>query len=721
MFTQARRRIPSLDPTSPGLRQPPALAALLLLLCSSPVAFGATPAADPESSSTRQHYQLILSGRMAGEQWVEYQPGGRVASYYSYNDRGRGDEIRSEIQLNEAGLPDSIHNQGHDYFKVPVEESYRREGANGHWLNESEDAHSAQAQGRFYLPLHGTPEINAILARALRDSPKQQLEMLPAGHASLREMQRQTIATDSAAQEMVLYFIEGLGFTPEPIWLTVDGTESAQISSWFSVVPQSVISHGVDTDSLIQQLLKVQQEALDEYNREQARQLRWQAPGDVLIRHARLYDSRRASVDEDMAILIRGERIAAVGRDDELWQRASAAPGEAELHVLDAAGRFVMPGLWDSHQHFGPGTGLMDLASGVTSARDLANDTPTMLARQRRFDQGEELGPRTLLAGFMDGPGPLAGPTKALVDSPTAALEWVERYASQGHRQIKVYSSLKPELVAPIARAAHARGLRLSGHVPAFMTADQFIRAGADEIQHMNMVFLNFLADIAPDTRDTTRFSAVAEHAYRITPDQPQVQALIALMRERHTVLDPTLTIFEGMFSGAPQDPPPGLEAHVPRLPPQVGRGWKSGALPVPEGQEQNYAKAMPAMLKMLKALHQAGIPIVAGTDALPGLSLYRELALYVEAGLSPLEALQTATWIPAQVMGVEKDVGAVAPGSLADLILIDGTPDRDIEDVQRVQWVVKGGEFYRADELQKALGIRPLVDSGPGPQAADQ
>lgn len=649
-------------------------------------------------------FQIILSGRDAGTQTVDYQANGKATLFFEFNDRGRGDKITSLIQLNESGLPIRMDNEGNDYMKAPVEEHFRLEDQTAHWQTKSGQGKQQLNEPGFYLPLNGTPEIAGVLARALLQAPNQTLRMVPAGQASIREMTRKSVTLAGEEKQILLYFIEGLGFSPETIWLESDGSSFASVSPWFSILPAAA-----NADELIPELLDAEREMLDRYSAELASNLGRHPSADVLIRHARLYDPRDLSVKDDMAVLISGQRISAVDKDAVLLE--SLKTSAAEFQTLDAEGRFLMPGLWDSHQHFGDTTGLMDIATGVTSARDLANDSESMLARKNRFDEGSEIGPRVFLGGFMDGPGPLAGPTKVLVDSAQEADEWVEWYAQRGYRQIKVYSSLKPSLVSAIARSAHRHGLRLSGHVPAFMSAEEFIQAGADEIQHLNMLFLNFLTDIAPDTRDMTRFTAVAEFAKDIDPNQQRVKDLIQLMQERHTTLDPTVTIFEGMFSGKPNDPPPGMASYLKRVPPEVARNWLSGALPIPEGQEAAYQAAFPAMLTLLKAVYDAGIPIVAGTDAMPGFALYRELALYVQAGLTPAEALRTATLTPAQVMGVDHSLGSPAPGQYADLILVDGQPDQNIGDIERVQLVIKNGVFYQATQLQKSLGIEAIVE----------
>jgi hypothetical protein len=266
--------------------------------------------------------------------------------------------------------------------------------------------------------------------------------------------------------------------------------------------------------------------------------------------------------------------------------------------------------------------------------------------------------------------------------------------ADHGYAQIKIYSSVKPELVPVIADRAHARGLRVSGHVPAFMSARQFIEGGADEIQHLNFIVLNFLFPDVKETRNRDRFIKVAEHANEFPPQKAEVSDFINFLRERHTVLDPTINIFEALFCGDPGAITPGLEEIVPRFPPQVRRAQRSGALDVPPDQQTAYREAFPAMLRLLKAIYDAGGTIVPGTDALSGYTLHHELELYTRAGISPAEVLRMATWTSALVMGVDKDLGVIAPGKLAD----DSRRGRSDDKYSRHQ------QHHHRDQRRKSL-----------------
>jgi hypothetical protein len=240
------------------------------------------------------------------------------------------------------------------------------------------------------------------------------------------------------------------------------------------------------------------------------------------------------------------------------------------------------------------------------------------------------------------------------------------------------------------------------------MSARMFVEGGADEIQHLNFIVLNFLFDTVKETRNRDRFIKVAEHAREFTPDKPQVQEFIAFLKHHDTVLDPTVGIFEGLFSGDPAAVTPGLENVAPRFPPQVRRVLLSGALEAPKDKKEAYAAAFPSMLKLLKALHDAGVTIIPGTDGLSGYMLHHELETYARAGIAPAEVLRAATWTSAKVMGVQGNRGAVAAGQYADMILIDGDPTRNITDINKIDTTIKGGKVYDPAKIEAALGILP-------------
>lgn len=634
-----------------------------------------------------------MLGKEAGSETVTTE-GSETVVRYRYNDRGRGPEIEARWQLDAAGLPTQMRIRGVDYFKAPVDEQYDRSASGSRWVNTAEQGESPKTDA-FYWPLESSTALTEVVTRALLADADHSLDLLPSGRATLQETMRipEPGSKPRQKRELVAYEISGLGFTPQTVWLDADGEWLGVVDGWMSVLPRG-------REGWQQALSDAQSAREQKRAREWAERYAVRAKLPVLVTGARVYDPRTAQA-RPADVLVVGNRIAAVGREADMDL-------PVDLERVDASGRFLMPGLWDNHVHLGSSDGVLHLAAGVTSVRDMANDQDVLPARVQRIDAGEELGPRVLMAGFMDGPGPYAGPTKVLVDDPAAVEQWVNWYADHGYVQIKVYSSLKPALVAVAARAAHARGLRLSGHVPAFMSAEQFIAAGADELQHLNFVFLNFLTKEAPDTRDMTRFTAVGRYAVDIQPGGERERQFIAAMAAHHTVLDGTVGVFESFFEASPGKVQPGYERVAPRLPPLVQRGLKLGGLKAPAGQESRYQRAFASMLGFLGALHQAGVPIIPGTDAMAGFALQRELELYAAAGIPNTDILRMATLGSAEANRRSQDLGLVAPGWLADFILIDGDPTQNISDIRKVERVVKDGVWYDPAELYPLVGVLP-------------
>ena len=539
-----------------------------------------------QTSAEQRSDKILIQGNAAGMQIGHFDATGTAHVEYSYNDRGRGDHITATWKLDAAGVPTEYEGHGNDYMKAPIEERFEVKDGKARWKNRSEQGEQAITGEAFYIPANAPSEFSGVLARALLKAPDHKLSLLPAGEASIQESGKVSVDGASGKVELIQYRITGLGFTPQTIWLDHDGNTAASISGWFSVIPAQY-------DPAIPQLQAAQQAADNAWSGRLAHQLARVPKGDLVIRNARLFDPRDLSVKPGMSVLVRGDRVVRVALDADMKPSADA-------EIIDAHARFLMPGLWDNHQHFSDVEGALDLANGVTSSRDMANDTDNFLKRVARFDDGTELGPRVLKAGIIDGTGEFAGPTKMRVDTAEQAIQDVDWYADHGYVQIKIYSSVKPELVPIIADRAHARGLRVSGHVPAFMSARQFVEGGADEIQHLNFIELNFLFPEVKETRNRDRFIKVAEHAREFTPDKPEVREFIAFLKQHHTVLDPTMGAFEGLFCGEPTVVTPGLEDIVPHFPPQIRRAMLGGALEVPKDKEVAYYEAFPAMLRLL-------------------------------------------------------------------------------------------------------------------------
>jgi imidazolonepropionase-like amidohydrolase len=660
-----------------------------LLLLSGLVC--ALAVAQTQAQSVR--YTFLLAGNKAGFQTAERAADGAWNFHFEFNDRGRGPSVDSHVLLNGDGITVSEDNQGHDYFKEKVVEHFSLKGGKAAWKNRAEQGERSGVGKAFYISISGAPQETALLAQALLKADGS-LPLLPEGEARIEKRGELKVEAKGQSRTVVQYAISGLDFTPTAIWLDQDGGFFASASALWS----AVVREG--WEDTVPSLVKAQQAIDNQRLADLAKTLGHKTPTFAFV-HANLFDSEKAEIRPAMTVVVSGNKIAAVGRDGEV-----TIPRGAE--TLDASGKTLIPGLWDMHVHLAPNDGLLNIAAGVTSVRDLANDIDELARMRAKYDAGEEIGPRVVMAGFLDGRGPYQGPTKVFADNEAEAKAAIEKYAQLGYVQIKVYSSIKPELVPRITAMAHDHGMRVSGHVPAFMNAEQFIRDGADEMQHMNFVFLNFMFDKVKDTRTPARFSEVAAHGAEVDPESDRVQAFIHLLQERHTVLDPTLSIFEGMFTDRPGTMSASFAPVADRMPVQIRRGFFYGGIPVPEGLDQRHRDSFNQMLKMTKALYDAGVPIVAGTDSLAGFALHRELELYEKAGIPAIRVLQLATIGAAQIMKRDEQVGSITPGKLADMVLVEGNPSEKISDVRRTALVVKDGTMYKSADLYNALGVKP-------------
>jgi imidazolonepropionase-like amidohydrolase len=639
-------------------------------------------------------FVILFSDRVAGHLKV-WQEGEENVSDYEYNDRGRGPHIRQRLTLNPSSYITRTTISGHNYLKDSVDERFSYDNGRLSWKNHVEGEGSKVGPLLFYSSLDGTPAETDPIVHALLKAGGKPLPLFPTGELTIEKIRDlQISATGLPSRTVSLYAISGYGFSPWYLWLDADTRFFAGVSPWSSTIREG-------WQSAVPRMIAAEDSASTIRFQNYARTLAHRPTGALVFRNANMFDAEQARMVPHTTVVIVGNRIQSVGPD-----AAAKIPAGAE--IIDAGGKALLPGLWDMHVHIGPGLdGMFHIAAGVTSVRDMGNDTGTVLRLKKKFDEGTEIGPRLVLAGMMDSPGPFQVPIGLLASTEPEARAIVNRYADLGFEQIKIYSSMKPELVPAIIEEAHKRGLRVSGHVPAFMTAEQVVRLGFDEVQHVNFLFLNFI-DSVKDTRAMSRFTAVGSDAAGLDFSSPRVRSFLKLLKDRHTVSDPTVGTFEDMFTARAGTMSPNMAAVADRLPALVQRGLFGGGLPIPPGMDQRYRDSYGAMLRMVNELYKSGITIVAGTDGSAGFGLHRELELYVRAGIPPTEVLRIATLVAARVMKHDDERGSIAPGKLADVILVDGDPSTNISDIRKVSTVVRNGVVYKSADIYRALSIKP-------------
>ena len=638
-----------------------------------------------------QVYEIRMMGNLAGHMAVWKQPDGKLHTFYEFNDRGRGPLSDTVMTLDAKGFPSRIDSTGHDYYKGQADEHFAIESGVAHWKNKAEDEKKPVTGEAFYADMYGTPYTVDLMVKALLASPTKSIALLPQGEAKIAKLEDKTVTTGGKSETVSLYAITGLDIAPNYVWFDKNNDLFASGSEWWMVMRDgwSEVAH---------ELIQAQTDAEAARARSLAQKLAHKPAGDVLFHDATLFDSVNAKLVPHQDVRVAGNKIVSVGPTGK-------APKGAE--VIEARGKTLLPGLWDMHAHVSDNDGVLNLQAGVTTVRDLANDTDQLLARIKRIEGGEELGTRIVLAGIIDGPGPFQGPTKVLAATPEEARAAVDNYKKLGYVQIKIYSSVKPELVPVIAAEAHKLGMRVSGHVPAEMIASQAIEQGYDEIQHVNFLMLNFMPDVK-ETRNPQRFSEPGKRAADIKMDSPEVKQFIALLQQHHTCIDPTLATFESGYDDRPGVLPEEWKAVADRLPVQWKRGFLTGGFPVTPETDQRYKDSFANMLRLVKTMYDAGIPVEAGTDTTAGFGLHRELELDVKAGIPANAALRNATYGAAHIMSMDDRLGSIAPGKLADLVLVEGDPTADISNIRHTRLTMKDGVIYRPTEIDEAIGIKP-------------
>jgi imidazolonepropionase-like amidohydrolase len=380
----------------------------------------------------------------------------------------------------------------------------------------------------------------------------------------------------------------------------------------------------------------------------------------------------------------------------------------AGAEVFDGKARTLVPGLWDNHMHFGDdSTGPLLLAQGITSVRDPGNQPEELMARKKRVDEGLLLGPRIVPSLLIDGPGERSAQAAVVVKTEEEALAAVRRAKADGYFGIKLYGSLNPSFVKPMADEAHKLGLRVHGHVPAGMRPLEAVRAGYDEITHINFTMMQAMPDdVVRDSNGAMRLFGPGRHAAGVDLNGPAMREFLDEVGKRKTAIDPTLPVMESLLLGERGKLANAYRPFAGTLPPQVERGLKAGGLQPPADlSPATMTKSFAKLQALVMEVHRRGAPVLAGTDGF-GLELVRELELYVGAGMTPTDALAAATIVPAQAFGVGAETGSITVGKKAELALVAGDPATRIGDLRNVEIVMRDGRLMRAEDLRAAVGL---------------
>jgi imidazolonepropionase-like amidohydrolase len=654
-------------------------------------------AADAAPQGSTSSYDFLVQDFVAGSM-TRTARGNTVDVVYTYRENGRGPDIRERWTFGGNGSVASYTSSGKTTFDASIDERFQQKAGRASWRTLSDAGEIAAPAPLFYVPIQGTPEATAALARALVASPGGRLPLAPSGEAALAKVETVTVNSGEATRSVSLYAITGIDLSPSYVWL--DEGPDRDLFAYLYPGPIGVIAKGFANEAA--RLAGLQQAADGKLLADLQRRTRHAVADMLAITNVRVFDSRKAVLGEPSTVYLYRGKVAAV--------MPAAKPVAKEATVVDGTGRTLLPALIDAHGHESEWGAPLQVAAGVTIVRDIGNDNEQFLRLIEKGESGEYLTPRYLgRAGFLEGASPFAARFSAVANSLDEARDWVDWYAERGFRQIKIYNSFKPEWVEETVRHAHSRGLRVSGHVPAFTRAEVMVRAGYDELQHINQLFLNFLAGPEDDTRTLLRFKLVADKAHQLDLDSPAVQDFLTLLADRGVSVDPTVATFEPMFRQDMGQPSPAYGMIAEHLPITYQRFLRQAEMDATPAQRAVYRKSYLKMLDMVRRMDAAGITVMPGTDGVPGFLLHRELELYVEAGIPAARVLQMATLETARELGFD-GFGVIEPGMNADVILVDGDPTTDISAIRRVAMVTRGSDVYFPTEIYSALGIKPFV-----------
>lgn len=637
------------------------------------------------------HYVVVSEAGKHGDQWRWRLPDGRTAYRWSQELRGWITEMDQVDSLAPDGTIAATTIRGITLAGDAAEE-FRVANGRATWKTAT-DAGEAPAGG-WYIPAGGVGIANAPLIDALAAAGDAGLAFLPSGKGHLTLAGTQVIQGPDGPKTVQLAFVSGILSSPYPVWLDDKKRYFANIG-FISVVPEGY-------EGALKQLRDAQDVATaDAVAGIAKRFLAPAAKAPVLFDNVQLFDADKGAFLPARAVLAQDGKIAAIGAAGSL-----KAPAGAK--VIDGRGKTLVPGIWDSHLHIGDDWDVLsNMANGITSFRSPGTNIDRAIDATKRRAAGTLLMGEPFISVIIDKKDPLAAQGAEVVSSEEEAIAAVRRVKAAGLWGVKFYTSMNPAWIAPAAAEAHKLGLHVHGHVPAGMRPSEAVTAGYDELTHLNFVVMESMPrDVLDKANTRQRVEGPARLFKDIDLDAPPMKGFIADLAAKKTIVDPTIVIFEGMLTQDGGTPQPAYAPYMGIISPVLERSvFTSAGYPLVDGYTRDdYRKSYAKMVELVGRLHKAGVPIVAGTDGW-GIELIRELEIYRQAGFTPAEALQSATILPARVVGADKRTGSIAVGKEADMVLVDGDASTDLGALRRVVTVVSDGYVMDADELRKAAG----------------
>jgi imidazolonepropionase-like amidohydrolase len=674
-------------------------AALTAALAFSAAASPQGAQADQKASAVAEQGKFILHKfeQPIGEETYEIVREGdslAVNMNFKFTDRGTAVPLTASFHAANDLTPVGFEIKGKTSRGTDIDEGVEVQTDNVRLRNRDKWTEAARPKQFFTIAGYAPATMQMLMVRywAAHGSPAQ-IDTLPSGRVKIEPRGQDTVSVNGANVALDRYTVEGLIWGRETLWFDSSRNLVAAVTLDAEFDHFEAIRAGYESalGKFVGRAGEDGMAALAEISKG----ISGSHEDTLALVGGTLIDGTGSAAVPDSAVLIEKGRIMAAGP-----RAAVKIPRGAKK--IDARGKTILPGLWDMHAHFEQVEwGPIYLAAGATTVRDVGNELEFITAVRDAIASGHGLGPQMLLAGIVDGSGPLALGV-ARVDTPEQARTWTDRYHAAGFLQMKIYSSVKLEELAAVAVEAHRLGMTVTGHVPEGINAYQAIAAGQDQINHIQYVAAIMRPPLAEDVRGIPQQQANAA----VDIHSPEAQKAIAFLVEHGTVVDPTMALYE-FFTATSAKPPASFEPGVAKVAPELAEQLSGAAPPSPRSEllEKFFEKGV----EILGALHRAGVPIVAGTDqTVPGYSLYREIEIYAQAGFTPMEAIQAATIVPARVMGLDKELGTIEAGKRADVIILGANPLESIHNIRKVEYVITKGTMYNCAELWRSVGFQP-------------
>jgi imidazolonepropionase-like amidohydrolase len=640
-----------------------------------------------------RHFVILSTAAKHGDSWAWTAADGSRRSRESLLLRGQVWEIDANGKAGPDGLPASVTIRGVTP-RGDAAETFVIADGKARWKSPADTGEIAYPPGRFYYALTGLVEPNAWLIERLLATPDRMLDLLPGGQARAEKLTSLDVGDGAKRQTVTAWVVTGLNNIPMPIWTDAEDKFFAVRFGLLGALP-------VGYESTLPAIEKAQNAALAARVAAISRQIGRAPKGAVAFTNVQIYDADTRRFLSDQTVVVGEGRITAVGPVS-----AVAVPADSER--IDGRGKTLVPGLWDCHMHTrNDYTGLQELSLGVTSVRDPGNSDAATLDRRARREKGELLSPHVYPSSLIDGQGPYTAQAGNVATSQDQAIALVRQAKVNGFTGVKFYGTFDARWLPATVAEAKKQGLHVHGHIPVGLRPMEAIKAGYDEITHINWIIMQALPEsVIKISNGMARFEGPGRYAKEVDITGEALRTMLSTMASKRITSDPTMVAFEGLYVPQQGELAPAYAPFLGTLPPILEREFRRGGFAVPKDLTRaDYRASWAKLVELLAAMHKAGVPIVAGTDG-SGVEIIRELEIYTQAGLTPAEALAAATISPARLVGADKTTGSIAAGKAADLVLVEGDPSKRIGDLRNTRLVMMDGMLMDADALRAAAGF---------------